>query len=89
MAGCKVYLEQVRYTWRHNSVPNFLATSLRVVEGSSLYADITGFLSPSVVPRNDLCPDLLLRPMDSCLYILERIIGFETNLSSNAEWKSL
>ena len=30
-AGCKVYLEQGRDTWFHNSVLNFLAISLKVV----------------------------------------------------------
>ena len=32
VAGCKVYLQQGRYTWRHNSVRNFLATSLKAVD---------------------------------------------------------
>ena len=26
VAGCKMYLDQGRYTWRHNSALNFLAT---------------------------------------------------------------
>ena len=52
VAGCKVYLEQGRYTWRHNSVLNFLATSLKLVEGSSLYVDIAGFPSPSNITSN-------------------------------------
>ena len=89
VAGCKVYLEQGRYTWRHNSVLNFLATSLKVVEGSSMYADIPGFPSPSITTGHDLRPDLLLHTKDNCLYILELTIGFETNLNNNAERKHL
>ena len=89
VAGCKVYLEQGRYTWRHNSVLNFLATSLKVVEGSSMYADIPGFPSPSIITGHDLRPDLLLHTKDNCLYILELTIGFETNLNNNAERKHL
>ena len=89
VAGCKVYLEQGRYTWRHNSVLSFLATSLKVVEGSSLYADIPGFPSPSIITGDALRPDLLLKTKDNCLYILELTIGFETNLSNNAERKRL
>ena len=88
-AGCKVYLGQGRYTWRHNSVLSFLATFLNVVEGSSLYADIPGFPSPSTIAGNDLRPDLLLHTKDNCLYILELTIGFETNLNNNAEKKHL
>ena len=57
VAGCKVCLEQGRYTWWHNSVLSFLATSLKVVEGSSLYADIPGFPSPSIITGDDLRPD--------------------------------
>ena len=89
VAGCKVYLEQGRYTWRHNSVLSFLATSLKVVEGSSLYADIPGFPSPSIITGDALRPDLLLKTKDNCLYILELAIGFEKNLSNNAERKRL
>ena len=88
--GCKVYLEQGLYSWRHNSVLSFLATSLKVVEGSSLYADIPGFPSPSIITVDALRPDLLLKTLkDNCLYILELTIGFETNLSTNAERKRL
>ena len=89
VAGCKVYLEQGRYTWRHNSVLNFLASSLKSVEGSSLYVDIAGFPSPSIITGDDLRPDLLLKTKDNCLYILELTIGFETNLNNNAERKRL
>ena len=89
VAGYKVYLEQGRYTWRHNSVLSFLATSWKVVEESSLYADIPGFPSPSIITGDALRPDLLLKTKDNCLYILELTIGFETNLSNNAERKRL
>ena len=89
VTGCKVYLDQGRYTWRHNYVRNFLATSLKVVEGSSIYADIPGFPSPSIITENDSRPGLLLHTKDSCRYILELTIGFETNLSNNAERKHL
>ena len=84
VAGCKG-----RYTWRHNSVLNFLATSLKVVEGSSLHADIPGFPSPSIITGDNLRPDLLLKTKDNCLYLLELTIGFETNLNNNAERKRI
>ena len=78
-----------RYTWRHNSALNFLATSLKAIEGSSLFADIPGFSSPSIITGDNLCPDLLLRTKENILYVLELTIGLETNLNCNAERKRL
>ena len=89
VVGCKVYLEQGRYTWRHNSALNFLATSLKAIEGSSLFADIPGFSSPSIITGDNLRPDLLLRTKENILYVVELTIGFETNLNCNAERKRL
>ena len=89
VAGCKVYLQQGLYTWWHNSVLNFLATSFKVVKGSSLFADIPGFPSPSIITGDNLRPDLLLKTKDTCLYSLELTIGFETNINNNAERKHL
>ena len=53
-AGCKVYLHLGRFTWRHDSVVNFLATPLKAINGSSLYADIPGFHSPSIITGDEL-----------------------------------
>ena len=78
-----MFLQQGRYTWLHNSVLNFLATSLKGVEGSSLFVNIPGLLSPSIITGDDLHPDILLK--DNCLYILELTIGFETNINNNQE----
>ena len=58
---------------------------MTVVEGSSLFVDIPGFPSPSIITGDDLRPDLLLKTKDNCLYILELTIGFETNINNNAE----
>ena len=87
VAGCKTYLEQGRYTWRHNSILNFLATSLKAVNESTIYADIPGFLSPSIITGEKLRPDLLLRTNNNYLYILELTVGFESNLETNATRK--
>ena len=78
--GCKTYLEQGRYTWRHNSILNCLATSLKAVNESTIYADIPGYLSPSII---NLRPDLLLKTNNKYLYILEFTVGFESNLHTN------
>ena len=88
VAGCKVYLEQDRNTWRHNSALNFLATSFKAINGSSLYAYLQGFLSSSIITGDQLRPGLLLKTKENCLYVLKLTIGFETNLSCNANRKS-
>ncbi len=84
VAGCQHYLE--RFTWRHDSVVNFIATSLQPIidSRSSLYADVNGYTSPSVVTGDSYRPDLLVHLQASdCLYVIELTVGFESNLESN------
>ena len=87
VAGCKVYLEEGRYTWRHSSVLNFVASSLQCIKGATLFVDLTSFPSPSIITGDTLRPDLLLGTSDEILHILELAIGFETSVKCNAECK--
>ena len=73
VAGCKTYLEEGRYTWRHNSAFNFIETLMRE--------------SPSIITRDSFRPDLLLVTSDHRLFILELTVGYETNLDVNANRK--
>ena len=59
VAGCQQNLE--RFTWRHDSILNFIAKSLQPVINvySSLYADVNGFLNPSIITGENCRPDLL------------------------------
>ena len=75
------------YTWRHNSVLNFVATSLQCIKGAGLFVDLPSIPSPSVLTRDSVRSDLLLETADKILYILELTIGFETNVKCNAERK--
>ena len=84
ISGCKAYLDEGRFTWRHNSVLNFITSSLLNVERSKLYVDLPGFISPSVITGDQLRPDLLLAIENKVLYILELTFGFETNLKTNS-----
>ena len=83
VAGCQQYL--VSFTWRHNSVLNFLASSIQpTLSGSScLYSDIDGFSNPSIITGDEQRPDLLISTPD-CLYVLELTVGYESNLRKNA-----
>ena len=76
VSDCKSYLEEGRYTWRHNSA---LHSTLQSVRNSSLNADLLGFLLPCIITEDQLRPDML--------YMIELTVGFETNLNSNAERK--
>ena len=44
VAGCKAYLEQGRFTWRHSSTLRFLAQTFQSVSESKLYVDLPGYL---------------------------------------------
>ena len=87
VAGCQQYLD--RFTWRHDSILNFVVKSLQPVINvhSSLYADVNGFLNPSIITGENYRPDLLFLIQSKCLYVLELTVGFESNLKNNAVHK--
>ena len=89
VSSCKSYLDQGRYTWRHDSVLNFTANTLSELPSCSIYADVPAFLSPSLVTGDSLRPDLLLITRNKTLYILELTIGFETKIKANSDRKAL
>ncbi len=85
VAGCQSYLD--RFTWRHNSILNFLANTLKTVDGATLFADLHGFKSPSILTGDTYRPDLLLSCSNGNLYVVELTVGYETNLENNVERK--
>ena len=87
VAGCKSYLEEGRYTWRHNSALQIFANYFRASPGASLYVDLPCFHSPSIITGDNFRPDLVFVSPDNKIYILELTVGFETNLEVNAERK--
>ena len=60
VSGCKAYVEQGRYTWRHDSILNFLAMTFQSVRASIIYVDLPGFISPTAITGDNLRPDLFL-----------------------------
>ena len=87
VAGYKTYLNQGRFTWRHESALNFIASVLKSGDHSNLYADLPGYVSPSVLTGDELRPDLLITLEKKCIYVLELTIGFESNLLTNVTRK--
>ena len=83
VADCQQYLDLL--TWRHDSILNFIAKSLQPVINahSSLYADVNGFLNPSIITGENDRPDLLFLIQSKCLYVLELTVGFESNHNNN------
>ena len=74
IAGCKEYLEQGRYTWRHNSVISFIAGTLSSLKDVSLYVDLDGWESPCFITGMELTPALLV-VKGATLYIMDWIRG--------------
>jgi len=85
VSGCKSYLEEGRYTWRHNSALHFVASTLQSVRNSSLYVDLPRFLSLCIITGDQLRPDMLLSIGKTTLYVIELTVWFQTNFNSNAE----
>ena len=88
VSSCTWYLENGRYTWRHNSVLLFLANTFSSLNQISVYADLPSFMSPSLITGDSLRPDLLLLTGNKVLYILELTLGFETNIQANSVRKA-
>ena len=87
VAGCKTYLNEGRFTWRHDSALNFPASSLQCLNHCTFYVDLPEYLSPSLITGDDLRPDMLISTPCDTLYVIELSVGFETNLKNNANRK--
>ena len=86
VAGCNSYLN--RFTWRHDSVFNFIANNiLQPIHSKKLYVYLPGFLNPSIVTGDKYRPDLFLTTNNNCLYVIELTVGYETNLRNNSKRK--
>ena len=80
VAGCAESLD--RYTWKHDSVLNYIATFLKRF-ACELYADVTNFSSPSILTGEEMRPDLLIILDRSKMFVVELTIGFESNIGKN------
>ena len=90
ISGCKVAMEQGRYTWRHDSVLKSIALALSpIVRPSEIFCDCDPliFKSPSIISGNRYRPDLIIKFQQTKLLILELTVGYETNLKVNFDRK--
>ena len=87
VAGCRSYLSEGRFTWRHDSALNFLASTFQYLNHCTFYVDLPQYLSPSLVTGDDLRPEMLISTPSNTLYVLELSVGFEASLDNNANRK--
>ena len=87
VAGCISYLSEGRFTCRHDSALNFLASTFQYLNHCTFYVDLPQDLSPFLVTGDDLRPDILISTPSNTLYVLELSVGFETNLDNNVDRK--
>jgi len=88
VSSCKSYLEDGRYTWHHNSVLLLLAKTFSSFSDCLLNADLSSFLSQSVITSDALRPDLVFISKNSILYVLELTVGFESNIGISSDRKA-
>ena len=94
LTGCKVALDQKRYTWRHDNIVKNIADSI----DSSKYtvnADVEGYFSATggtidpVLAVNLEKPDKLIRDMKkNTVDIYELTAGHESNIAKNNKYKT-
>ena len=65
-----------------NITLHFVASTLQCIKNSTLYADLPVFLSPCILTGDLLRPDLFLCIGTATIYIVEPIVGFETNITT-------
>ena len=87
VSSCNVYLEQSRFTWRHDSILKTLAKYLSSIKKNSLiYADIESFDNPSIISGPDDRPNMIvLNNTKDKICVVEITVGFETNIAKNCK----
>ena len=76
-----------RFTWRHDSILNFIANNLQSDHIQKIFADLPSFSNPSIITGDIYRPDLLILTKDNTLYVVELTVGYETNLRNNINRK--
>ena len=87
VSGCKVHLQQGRYTWRHKSILATLLSSIDGLRGLRIFADIPGYPCPTVVTGTLKRPDVVIVYQEKIVIVLELTCGFITNVKENCARK--
>ena len=68
VAGCSVHLNEKRYNYRQDSVLLNIVKLIKSPEVRRIYADLKGYVSPSIISGEDKRPDIIIVERDS-LYL--------------------
>ena len=63
VAGCSSYLN--RFTWRHDSILNFIAKNIQSDNIKKIFADLPSFSNPSMITGELFHPDLIVFTIDN------------------------
>ena len=98
--NCPIFLEQGRYTWRHDSILSFISSELRKVfselpveERPEIFTDLVGDNKGRTIPADILptcqIPDMTL-VWRGCkrIVVFELTVPFETNITNANERKT-
>ena len=69
VAGCSVHLSEKRYNYRHDSVLLNIVKSIKSSEVRRIYADLEGYISPSIISGEDKRPDIIIVERDTVFKI--------------------
>ena len=91
LSGCKLMLEQGRYTWRHDSILNKISQTIKAnsEDDINIYVDLNSSwtIPPDILPTSDR-PDLvIINKQTHSISILELTVPFETNIQRAHEYK--
>ena len=89
VSGCKVHLQQGRYTWHHNSILANIAKARVGLADVQIYADLPGFACPTSITRSLKRPDLILVHRKENVIVIELTCGFITKIEENSERKQI
>ena len=87
VSGCKVHLQQGRYTWRHNSILATLLSNIDGLRDLTIFADIAGYPCPTVVTGTLTRLDFIIVFQKKSFIVLELTCGFVTNAKENCARK--
>ena len=93
LSGCKVMLDQGRYTWRHDSVLTYIKQFLTsiVPQNSEITSDLNGThhtIPADILPSSDR-PDLtIVNRVKKTIHIFELTVPFEHNIDRQHSYKT-
>ena len=96
LSNCNVFLEQGRFTWRHDSVLSSIIDIIRprLLDGFVLFSDMSGFQAPhgGTIPPNvlvtNLRPDLvLLNESLRVIIVFELTCPWDNNVERSHAYK--